>query len=227
MESFSLNSFQLKIIAIITMTIDHIGYYLISPSADSYFVFRLIGRIAFILFAFMVSEAMHYTRHPWRYIAILAILGIAFDSVVYFATGDQIGNIFLTLAIGALTIKIASYRKWWSLSALLLLTYAWWAPYLSIDFYYDYGVYGVMLITALYFTRKERSWQMVAILLINIIFAAVNPNHWGFQSYSIIAIPFLLAYNGRPGFRHPLVKYGFYAYYPLHILILYGLSMVL
>lgn len=224
MRHFSLTSFHLKLIAIVTMTIDHIGYYLIPYTDDTYMIYRLIGRIAFILFAFMVSEAMHFTRHPWRYIAILAVLGIAFDSVVYWITGDQIGNIFLTLAIGALSIKLLSYRRWWSLLAIAFVTFAWWAPFIGINFYYDYGVYGVLLMVLLYFTRHDRMYQMVVILLINIGFYLVDPNQWGFQSYSIIAIPFLLAYNGKPGFRHPLVKYAFYAYYPLHIMILYGLS---
>lgn len=227
MMKAELTVFQLKVIALITMTIDHIGYYLISPSDPSYVAFRLIGRIAFILFAFLAAEAMSHTRHPWRYVLVLAIFGIAFDTVAYLAMGEQIGNIFLTLALGAFAIRLIQYKKWWSIAAILPLTLMVWGPYVGLDFYYDYGMYGTAAIVLFYFARQERVYAILGFMALTFTFYAINSYQWGFQSYSLLAVPFIALYRGNPGFRHPVWKWFNYIYYPAHILILYGLSTIL
>ena len=59
-----INSFYLKIIGMITMAIDHVGFYLL----PQYPFLRIIGRIAFPIFAFTTAESMQYSKHKERYI---------------------------------------------------------------------------------------------------------------------------------------------------------------
>lgn len=220
-----LTTFHLKLIALLTMTIDHIGYYLIPVSDPNYVWFRFIGRIAFVLFAFLSAEAMAHTRHPWRYVATLAVFGVVFDVVVYLVTGDQIGNIFLTLALGAFAIRLVQYKKWWSLAAILPLTLALWGRYVGINFYYDYGIYGTAVMMVFYLTRPNRVNAILAFFILTIASVMYSMSNYGFQANAVIAVPFIALYSGQPGFRHPLWKWFNYVYYPAHILVLYGLSL--
>ena len=58
---------QLKLIALAAMTIDHIGAYLIPDMV----IFRIIGRIAFPIFAYMLAEGCRYTRNRMKYMLVL------------------------------------------------------------------------------------------------------------------------------------------------------------
>ncbi len=84
-----LNEFVLKIIALVTMTLDHIGLYLVSysgiidistPHFDNWmftvgFIFRIIGRIAFPLYIYMIIQGVKHTRNFWLYFMKLGIVG--------------------------------------------------------------------------------------------------------------------------------------------------------
>ena len=71
-----LSSFHLKIIAMVIMVIDHIGAYLIPASSPWYLPLRILGRISFPIFAFLIVEGIHYSKKPLLYLLRLAILGI-------------------------------------------------------------------------------------------------------------------------------------------------------
>ena len=70
------DQFYFKIIAMVTMLIDHVGAYLVSPSNPAYIPLRIIGRIAMPLYAFFVVEGMRYTRNRIRYLLQLLIMGV-------------------------------------------------------------------------------------------------------------------------------------------------------
>src|SRR5574344_855992 len=75
-----LDEFWIKVIAIITMTIDHVGLFLVDGNADTTvayqvgFIFRIIGRIAFPLFAFMLAEGLIHSKNWGRYLSLLGII---------------------------------------------------------------------------------------------------------------------------------------------------------
>ena len=85
----------LKILAVICMTLDHVGlcFYWLPYAA----LFRQIGRIAFPLFAYTVGESIRHTRHPRRYFLCLLIPGIVMQAIYTGVMGSFDGNVFLTL----------------------------------------------------------------------------------------------------------------------------------
>jgi hypothetical protein len=159
MMSRSFTAYQLKWIAIITMTVDHFGVIVLSPYQSLpnvgtlYLIARLIGRIAFPLFAFMIAEGMLKTRHRGRYVlrlfAMALFIGIAMYGLGLFDMRVLAGNIFVDLAFAALTMMLVLEKTWWKkLLCLLPLTYYVYAATTTNLAAYlrpDYGLYGLIL----------------------------------------------------------------------------------
>lgn len=166
-----LSSFWLKIIALLTMTIDHIGY---SFDIDA---FRIIGRLALPLFCFMIAEGAIHTKNFRKYALRLGImasvisLAILLSEVVpYFkqqglSMRDE-GIIFVDLLLGALAIYLLRNKRWYiKLLAILPLAYGitsyivssyecvscgytvHWFPYFMRT---QYGWYGIVMIIGFY-----------------------------------------------------------------------------
>jgi len=91
---------QLKIIAVLAMTIDHIGV-MIFPKV---LFLRIIGRLAFPIFAYMLAEGCVYTRSKTKYALSIFIVALLCQ-IVYFVTTSSIGqSIFTTLLMSLLLI---------------------------------------------------------------------------------------------------------------------------
>ena len=112
-----LSNFWLKLIALLTMTIDHIGYLL--PYSTTALIFRYIGRIALPLFCFMIAEGAIHTKNFNKYAfrlglmaSLISIAIIGSELIPYFkeqgfSMRDE-GNIFIDLLLGAVAISITS-----------------------------------------------------------------------------------------------------------------------
>lgn len=207
-----LNGFQLKIIAIILMTIDHAGATLF----PQYIVLRYIGRLAFPIFAFLCVEGIIHTRNPVKYMMQLGIFAliseIPFDMAFkgkMWDTSSQ--NIFFTLLLGVIAIYIMRQGVLTTYKYSMIVILGFLAELLSTD----YGMLGVWLIVGLYMTRDEW-WKMaVTLIVINVLL------YGGIQSFGALAILFIVLYDGTRGKG---MKYFFYIYYPVHILILFAIS---
>lgn len=207
-----LNGFQLKIIAIILMTIDHAGATLF----PQYIVLRYIGRLAFPIFAFLCVEGIIHTRNPVKYMMQLGIFALiseipfdmAFKGKIW-DTSSQ--NIFFTLLLGVIAIYIMRQGVLTTYKYSMIVILGFLAELLSTD----YGMLGVWLIVGLYMTRDEW-WKMaVTLIVINVLL------YGGIQSFGALAILFIVLYDGTRGKG---MKYFFYIYYPVHILILFAIS---
>ncbi|WP_461817744.1 TraX family protein, partial [Faecalimonas sp.] len=102
-----INSFQLKIIAIIAMIIDHIGLFFF----PEHILFRIIGRISFPIFAFLIVEGFYHTRDIWKYmfrLGVFAVLSeIPFDLLTTGKVFDlRHQNVFFTLLIGVILMYV-------------------------------------------------------------------------------------------------------------------------
>ncbi|MDO5155644.1 MAG: TraX family protein [Eubacteriales bacterium] len=207
------DSFTLKMIAIITMLIDHIGYTCIPMGTSQYTVFRAIGRIAFPIFCFLIVEGFYHTRSHLNYLirlAIFAILSeIPFDLAfrhTMFDWGSQ--NVFFTLMLGLLSLfclEEINNRRVFVIPLVLI-----WAGAYFIQC--DYGLGGVLLIDMFYHARKTPIIRAIlAALLLYLFFGK-------FELWGLIAIPLIMLYNGKKG---PSIKMLFYWFYPVHLMILY------
>lgn len=208
----SLNSFQLKWIAIITMAIDHTGAILF-PSLP---VFRYIGRIAFPIFCYLLVEGFFHTRDIQRYMGRLFVFAVvseipydlAFRGVTL-EFGHQ--NVFFTLFFGVFMMYAFEKASSLPVKTVEALFIMWLTAVLGTDYSYK----GILLIGVFYVLREKFWIKMAAGALWNF---TLNSSIQRFGAFAMIPIAL---YNGERGRS---MKYFFYLFYPLHLLILYGAS---
>lgn len=204
---YLMNTFTLKLIAIFTMVIDHIGFLLNIP------VFRAIGRISFPIFCFLIVEGFHHTRSHLNYFIRLlcfAILSeVPFDLAIsgtFFSLQHQ--NVFFTLALGLASIfclEEMNSNRIYTIPLVLI----WGASYFLRC---DYGIGGVFLISMFYLTRKSPWVRLILCAFILYMFFGTS------ALYGMFAMIPITLYNGKRG---PAVQMFFYWFYPLHLLALY------
>ena len=224
----------LKLIACISMLIDHFGYILVgnclianAASAAEYnklYVFyricRNLGRIAFPIFAFCIVEGFYHTKSRIKYLIRLLVFAICCEPLYdlcfhneYFYWSNQ--NIFTTLATGLACIIIvdALFEKFkdrlnrYILIVSMFLTIAIFALLAQV-LHFDYGAYGVIVIAIFYLFYETRiARDVVSLICIG-----------SYNIYSSAAIIPLWFYNGKKGKG---LKYFFYLFYPLHLVVLY------
>ena len=229
MKKFAiLNGNHLKLIAAFTMLLDHAGL-LLFPRVQ---LFRILGRLAYPIFAFMIAEGCRYTRNKLRYFLMVFGLGAACQLVYYFFSGDTYLNILLTfsLSIGLIYLLQASNQAqtpgkqalWSILFAAGLLTAYSLDRLLTID----YGFWGIMVpVFAGLFPGRGKTGSFLPVLMMAVGLSFLAADLGGIQHYALLALPLLLLYSGRRG-KHNM-KYFFYIFYPVHLAVLQGIAMLL
>lgn len=241
-----MTSFALKLIAAITMLIDHTGLILF-PKAT---IFRVIGRLAFPIYAYCIAEGFRHTKSRLKYFLRIFILGALCQVVYTFVTSDVYIGILLVFsmsivimaladsaktALGGKTSPISSLlksklglslsKKQDTVLSVTLTLLAGVAAYLlCIHVEVDYGFFGIMLpvFTSLFENRKQRLVMFSACLIALCIDLT---DVMMIQYWSLATIPLIATYNGERG-RHGM-KYFFYVFYPLHLVVLYGIQYLL
>ena len=219
-----MNGAILKILAVIFMTVDHVGMVLF----PQHILFRQIGRLAFPIFAYMIAEGCCYTRSMPKYWGLVTVVA-AVCQIVYFVAMDSLYQcIFVTfsLSIGLIwLLKIAQGRGGvrWALPILGLCAVFFvteMLPYIldGTDYAVDYGFWGVLLPVAVYIGKTK--WEKL--LLATIVLVVLALGSGSIQFYSLLSLALLALYNGKRG--KGLGKYFFYIYYPLHLLIIQGVA---
>ena len=173
MNNRTLDSFHLKMIALLTMAIDHTGVIILLPIFGSnsliYVLSRLIGRIAFPLFTFMIVEGVFYSRHKEKYLlrltSMAVIIGFAITALLALNVPVFAGNIFVDLTLGALAVYLLS-SKHFGLRLLAIFPFLYiailehFSQDLSSNFFFfnairsDYGIYGFTLIMSFFLAKQ-------------------------------------------------------------------------
>lgn len=208
-----MSSFQLKMIAITTMLIDHIG----SIIFPEYIILRVIGRLAFPLFAFLITEGYRHTSNINRYLIRLAIFALISQYPFWLAFGFNLHlNIFFTLVFGLLAIHLS--EKYENILPVIIL--ALLADLISTD----YGAFGILLIYFIHIFRDDfikmvgtSSLLYVGFYLVGGLMAEFNAIYYYIQFFALVSFLLIKLYNGSQG---PKLKYFFYLFYPVHLLIL-------
>lgn len=214
----------LKIIAAISMTLDHMGLMLLHDMT----LFRILGRLAMPIFAYMIAEGCHYTRNPKKYLGTVFGLGAVCQIVYWFVDHSLYFSILITFSLSiGMIYALQSWKQTRSaLSGLrfaLLVAAVWW---LNQIFAIDYGFWGCMLpvFAALpQKTRYDRYPVSILTLGVGLLFLAADIG--GIQIFSLLALPLLLAYSGQRGKWK--MKYFFYVFYPAHLVILEAIALLL
>lgn len=232
-----MTSFVLKIIAMVSMFIDHLG----DGIFKHFTVMNLIGRIAFPIFAFQISEGYAHTKNLKKYflrLFLFAIISqIPFSLFLSTYTDSFYLNIFCTLFVGLLAIfiydkilkvnfaiskneKVDKYFKmtFGIIVAIILATFAQIC-------HFDYGFFGVTIIFLFYLFKNNKLAMVISFITSCIIKFGISIILYGYNIayvllciFTILPIVFILLYNGKQGKK---VKYLLYLFYPVHLLILY------
>ena len=237
-----LSGTALKLMACITMLIDHIGAscleagllvpliasgtFSTDPAAASLLqldrVLRYIGRLAFPIFCFLLVEGFLHTHDAKRYVERLFLFGllseVPFDMAFFrtpFHRGAQ--NVYWTLALGVLAMAgLKHYEKpdgSASWKGLLCAAGCTLAALLACT---DYNGIGVLIICALYLTRGDRKRQCI-----------VGAVLFAWELTAPLAFVLVWFYNGQRGACSPLQKKAFYWFYPVHLSVLAAVTNLL
>ena len=221
--SIRLSGSALKVIAVLSMVTDHSAYYLMEHGTLFYEVMRCFGRIAFPVFAFLIAEGFRHTRNRMKY--FLQLLGFAVISEVpwYLLNGaDGTHNVLFTLALGVMALAaIKALKKEDILCGAVILSIAGFATWSGVDYEWR----GILMMVVFYLLgnvsnpsfpsgRKAQSKMAFPLMI-----------HYGIVG-SLLACLVIACYDGSRGFIHGKVaKYGFYAFYPLHLIIISLLNL--
>ena len=214
----------LKIIAAVTMLIDHIGYIFFPTQT----LWRIIGRIAMPIFAFMIAEGCCYTRSKLRYFLGVLGLGLLCQTVyVAFAGGWELCmpvNFSLSILLVCTLEQAVKERSWlWATLFALVMALVY---LLNEAVTLDYGFWGCMLPLFCCLPRvlgRQERWLRVLTLGIGMVLLSMNSSV--LQWYSLMALPLLLLYSGQRG--KAKMKYFFYIFYPLHLAVLQGIAWLI
>ncbi len=219
-----MNVFNLKVLAIICMIIDHAGC-IIFYNSPYYLLFRSIGRLCFPIMAFLLSEGFIYTRNVRKYFYRLGAFVLISEPIFDFAfysdwTYWGYQNIFFTLFLGLLTLKV--WKDIFPRSAIIAAAIVSLIVIFAEFLHTDYGSSGVLFIFICYIA-KERYPQKKVVLNTIIFIGTVLLSLSCFVSastfpqlfYLVATLP-LAFYNGELGKK---LTYFFYSIYPLHLLL--------
>lgn len=213
-----MNVFYIKLIAIITMVIDHTGHILL----PHIWLLREIGRIAFPLFAFLIANGAIHTKDISKYLFRLGLLAVI--SEPFFSMMVPLGgtNIFFTLFLALTPIYVFKITSK-DIKVFLFVIAVIIASYLAYLINSDYSYIGVLFIISLYLVIN---YKILASLCVVVFMFWLYGNTFLFY-YSLISLIPILLYNGKLGFNNKYLQYGFYFFYPIHIFILILLREVL
>ena len=192
----------LKIIAMITMLIDHIGVILYPE-----FIFlRIIGRISFPLFAYLLITGFKNTKNINLYLYRLLFFGIISQIPYYYMLPGRF-NVILYFFIALLSLKYFKKNR-----IYLPIVVGIFTEY----FKFSYGLYGIITIYIFYILYENKPNLSIAFIILNFIYIPIFNNY--IQALSIISLPLL--FINIDNFNIKMNKYIAYLFYPLHLTIL-------
>lgn len=229
-----MTGFALKLIAMITMLMDHTAVILLGGS-KYYDLLRGIGRLAFPIYCFLLVEGYFYTKNVKKYIIRLGIFAliseIPFD-LAFASRHTKNGflysqNVFLTLFIGLIVVYVidtikekynGEFIEKMLLSTLVVVI----GGMISKFLFTDYNMLGIFTIVSFYIFREKKVLNFV---ILTILLYLLNKHFAGVQQIpATFAILPIYCYNGKKGTN--INRYIFYAFYPVHIAILLLIKLI-
>lgn len=225
MKYRSLPQEGLKLIACMAMLLDHIGASLL-PGIP----LRLIGRISFPIYCFLLCQGIRHTRSSSKYLFRLGISALLselpFDLLFYGTLTLRSQNVMLTLFLGiAMLLTMRKLSK--PLGKLLLIgSFCLLADLLNTD----YGSKGILLIALFGLTDSLRV-HLTGLVLISLLSSFGRIYLLGVpvpaQLFGVFALIPIRLYNGRKLSSSRLVQWSFYLFYPVHMLLLLAIKILL
>lgn len=228
----------LKLLACVSMLLDHLGVVIVlemyrrAPSGvllETYDALRLIGRLAFPIYCFLLVEGSRHTRNVFRYGARLALAAliseIPYDLALRGGIDWQHQNVMVTLFLGLCALEAMKRCPNLALKLLAAAPFAILADLAGAD----YGAKGIMLVVLFALTREVPHAGILQVLGMWFIF---SPNHammlnWigrfsvTTQEWAVLALIPIHGCNEKKRTDSRAVQWAFYLFYPVHLMILY------
>lgn len=250
MKNRGISQEALKLLACAAMLIDHTGATIVYDKYlevlsigtlsqvktlyQLYWIMRIIGRIAFPIFCFLLAEGVHYTRSPKKYALRLtvgaALSELPFDLALFGGITLEYQSVMLTMLLGFFALQVMAKCPGYLLKCLSAIPFALLAEWLLTD----YGGAGVILIALFGITRElphRGLIQLVGMVLIC--------NYWipgakiligdyriAVELFAVLALIPIALYSGRKRVSSKAVQWGFYLFYPIHLWILYCIGRI-
>lgn len=252
MKKTGLSQEGLKILACVTMLVDHVGATLVimllmrnpieSPEYEwislLYDTMRMVGRIAFPIYCFLLVEGAHRTRDPKKY-ALRLFVGmllseIPFDlafsptwltcewklTTLLLGLNPEFNSVMMTLLLGFFMVEAMKRLKGFWKVAVILPFYI-----LAERLYTDYAGMGMLLIAVFTLTRGMKHEKLLCILGCAMVMnSGMKQQVFGIwistELFALLSLIPIFLYDGRKLTHSKTVQWGFYLFYPVHIAIL-------
>lgn len=218
-----MSSFVLKIIAIISMVFDHVGYIIFGKFS----FMNYIGRLAFPIFAFGIAEGFKYTKDLKKYFLRLSIFALI-SQIPYMLFLNSIGgnftfNILFTLILGLLAITI--YEK--MSNKYLGLLFVILCGVIAHFGHFDYGWFGIAVIFIFHIFKDKKILMNLSFtfaVIINYIPNFITTSRIEYIFITLFCCLSLIPINLYNDKKGKDIKYTLYLFYPLHLVVLYLLN---
>lgn len=217
-----LSGSALKVLAVLSMVADHCAYFFIEGNTVAYEMMRCFGRMAFPIFALLVAEGYAHTRNRMRYFLSLLAFGTVSEVPWCLLNGaDGTHNVMFTLALGVAAMAAFEWTKEHKVVAFatVLLT-ALSAEVSGLD----YGWRGILLIFLFHLfgnINNGRQIDLTSKRMLQFAFTFPFMAYYGITG-ALLACSAIFIYDGTRGFvKGEVAKYGFYAFYPLHLMAIW------
>lgn len=212
----SYNGFDLKMIALVTMLLDHFAR-VINPDLK---IFMIIGRISFLLFAFLLVEGYTHSKNTDKYLFRLILWAFISEIPYDLALNGKLfnpysQNIFFTLSLGLISLKVIDSNFRNDIKVLFIVVIVTFANISRVDYQY----LGVLQVVFLYLFKNAPLKKYVTVAMLNIFY-------WGrltIQGAAILAFFPIYFYNGKQGKK---VGKWFYSFYAIHLLIYWAFKKI-
>lgn len=210
---------SLKLIACITMLIDHIGAIFV----PTWPFFRIIGRISFPIFCFLLVEGFHHTKNARKYglrLLLSAVISeVIFDLAFYGQPTWDASSVMVTLFLGFCVLQIIQSKQNIVIKVICALLFALAGGMLHSD----YGVYGILLIFLFDLTRKLPNKKVIQLAVMILLFYHMG----GIAIYAAFSIIPISLYSAQKKTYNKAIQWTFYLFYPVHLFVLYLIKFLL
>lgn len=222
------DGFQLKVMMVICMLIDHIAEFI--PGIPLWF--RYIGRLAAPVFCYLLVEGFIHTSSRKKYMkrlvtgGIIMIVGSNILTYIFNRSVMITNNIFLAMAVSIAILNVIEWKQKEDSNKVIAI--AGIVGLFIVSLVTEGGPFMPVLALIFYYNRDNKVklslWYTGVSLMILIgpadsLYESLFIKN--FQWMMVFALPFMLMYNGERGRK---AKYFFYIFYPIHIWILYVLG---
>ena len=227
---YGLNANTLKVIAIITMFFDHFSAVFFPHDTIWGVLLRIPGRLSAPIMCYMIAEGYHHTSNLKRYILRLMVFAVISHipyNLCFNYSFLQATSVIWGLAMGLIALAIVKKEEW---NVLLRLIGLGLCCLLSVNANWNYiAVLWILGFGIFHGQRGKSLMAFVVVAGIYLIQPWIHGTYFPFISrFGVFLVtPLLLLYNGERGRKSKLIKWGFYWFYPIHLLIIYWIGQLI